>query len=231
MSNNKGYSQIMLSDTKAKRAKSREKVYRIADGKGLALEIRPSSHKFWRYRYRLDGKASMFTIGEYPEVSLKEARNDLEKVRALVAKGVHPTQHHKQLRREQAVARENTFQAVAEEWQAKQRGHWSDSYAGQMKSALENHVFPTIGAIPLNEVSAADVLEVLKVAESRGATRVAVLIRQWCSSVFCYGVSMLRCDYDPTVALKGAIRAPKARHHQPLSKDDIGGLLAEIGAY
>ena len=82
----------MLSDIKAKRAKPQDSVYRIADGKGLALEIRPSGQKFWRDRYRLDGKASMFTIGQYPEVSLKAARDELEKVRALVAKGVQPTQ-------------------------------------------------------------------------------------------------------------------------------------------
>ena len=220
-----------LSDVKIRSAKPKDKVYRIADRLGLTIEVRPSGQKYWRYRYRIDGKANMYTIGQYPNVSLKDARERLSGARDLVEEGMHPTQEKRAQKRAQAVARKNTFAAVAEEWIANKKPKWSGYYFNQVRRGMDVDVFPSIGDRPINKIHASDILELLKRVKERGAPTVAILIRQWCSAVFQYGVVTLRCESDPASALKGAIERPTVRHHKPLAKPKIRCFLKSLDSY
>jgi len=110
----------MLTDTHCRNAKPREKLYRLNDQRGLYLEVKPNGVKAWRYRFTLDGKASMFALGEYPAVTLSEARERSEAARKLVKQGINPAQQRQLDRIRQASEAKNTFEIVAKEWLADQ---------------------------------------------------------------------------------------------------------------
>ena len=103
----------MLTDTHCRNARPKPKLYRLTDHRGLCLEVKPSGVKAWRYRFTLEGKASMFALGEYPAVSLAEARDRCEAARQLVKQGINPAQQRQIDRIKQASDAEITFEKVA----------------------------------------------------------------------------------------------------------------------
>jgi integrase len=221
-----------ITDTKVRQAKPADRAYRIPDGRGLYLEVRPSGAKFWRYRYELPpGKESTFTIGEYPATSLADARAQREWARGQVRAGVSPTVARDKARRQEAADAAATFKSVASEWIEKKRGEWTEGYAAQIETIFEADVYPEIGAMGIRSVTAADVLALLQSIEARGATTIALMARQRCSSVFRYAVSTLRADADPTAALQGALKRKPVRHHPHLTREQLPALLGKIDAY
>ncbi|WP_316672904.1 phage integrase central domain-containing protein [uncultured Tolumonas sp.] len=223
-----------LSDAKIRNTKPGEKPQKLTDSGGLYLEVRPSGAKLWRYRYRIAGKENIFSIGKYPDIGLSEAREQHRKARSLVVQGTHPA-HHRQAERLVAFAEnENTFEAVAREWIAKKGINWSPYYRSQIENFLTADMFPDLGKRPIRSVTAAHLLKILHRVEDRGASSVALLLRQWSSAIFRYAVATLRADSDPAAALIGAIHRPKVKHHKPLSRQDIADLakaIDEFGGY
>ena len=114
---------MALSDTRIRNAKPRARPYRLPDGRGLHLEVRPTGTRLWRYRYRIAGKENLFAIGAYPEVSLADARDEREAARKLIKQGVHPAHSRKAERLKAAHESANTFEGIAREWLADQKGH------------------------------------------------------------------------------------------------------------
>jgi integrase len=223
-----------LSDAKIRNIKPTDKPQKLADGGGLYLEVRPSSAKLWRYRYRIAGKENIFSIGEYPTIGLADAREQHRKARSLVEQGIHPSHHRQAERLATYAANENTFEAVAREWISKKGIHWSPYYRSQIENFLMADMFPHVGKLPIRNVTAAHLLKILQRVEERGAHSVALLLRQWSSAIFRYAVATLRADTDPAAALIGAIHRPKVKHHKPLSRQDITDLakgLDEFGGY
>lgn len=228
---------MALTDTAARNAKPRAKPYKLGDRDGLYLLIQPNGKKLWRFKYRLDPrpdggkKEHLFALGAYPETGLAQARVEVEQARRLVAKGVHPVRHRQTERARSAAEARNTFEAVAREWMEKHRARWSAYYARQVERFLEGDVFPRVGALPIRKVSAAQLLAIVRGVEERGAETVALLIRQWCSAIFRYAVATLRADSDPAAALKGALHRPPVRHHRPLGRKEIPGLLEKLEGF
>jgi integrase len=221
-----------LTDTKLRTAKPAEKPYILQDGSGLYLEVRPSGSKYWRYRYWLTPeKDGRYTIGEYPAVSLAEARRERERVRELVKLGVNPTQEKKTDKLRQSHERANTFEAVAREWLERKKTKWSTYSHKQATSCLEQNAFPKIGKLPIRKVSAAHLLEILQTMEKRGAETYAMQLRQWCSAIFRHAVVTLRADGDPAAALKGALSRPQINHSKPMSAEQIGDFKAKLTKY
>jgi len=226
-----------LTDAKIRNAKPEAKPVKLVDGGGLYLEVRPSGAKLWRYRYRIAGKENVFAVGEYfndkrgGHVSLDEARSERDKARALVKQGIHPAHHRQAERLATHAENANTFEAVAREWIAKKKPGWTPYYLRQVERFMQADVFPKIGKLPIRSVTAAHLLEIVKLIEGRGAETVAVLVRQWASAVFRYAVATLRADSDPAAALKGAIHRPKVEHHKPMSRDQIGDFVKALDGY
>ncbi|KIS45922.1 hypothetical protein LG58_1325 [Kosakonia radicincitans YD4] len=106
----------MLTDTQCRTARPKEKLYRLNDFNGLYLEVKPNGKKAWRYRFKLNGKSSMFALGEYPTVKLAEAREKCEQARKLVADGVSPTQARQLDKIRKVNDASNTFELIAKEW-------------------------------------------------------------------------------------------------------------------
>ena len=218
-----------LTDTAIRNAKAQGKAYKLPDGGALFLLVTPAGSKLWRYRYRIAGAENLYAIGEYPAVSLQQARELRDAARRLVKEGVHPAQHRKASRLITATEAANTFEAVAREWIAQNKAHWSAYYLHQVETILAADVFPRLGGLPIRAVTAAHLLGILQDIQKRDAPSIALLVRQWVSGVFRYAVATLRADADPAAALRGAVRKPKTQHKRPLSQKELGLFLARLG--
>jgi integrase len=221
----------MLSDVKIRQAKAEDKTYKLSDGQGLHLEVRPNGTKHWRYRYRINGKENLFAIGRYPLISLGEARKERDEARDLVRAGIHPSQVRREQKATQKLQNGENFERIAREWLKKKEATWSPYYHRQAISCLENNAFPAIGKMPIRMIKPADLLNILQKMESRGAETYALHLRQWCSAIFRYAVVTLRADYDPAAALKGAVMRPRINHCRPMQREDITGFLGKIDQY
>lgn len=220
-----------LTDVKIRQAKPAEAPYKLTDGGGLYLEVRPNGSKLWRYRYRLGKKENLYAIGSYPEYSLAEARAERDAAREHVRAGKHPSHVRQTERAKQLAENRNTFKAVAEEWIDERLGQRAETYRSQCRRAFVRDVYPAIGRLPMREITAAQILDILRKMDGRGATTLALQVRQWISAVFRYGVATLRADADPAAALKGAIQRKEINHSRPMSREQLGQYLAAVDRY
>ena len=220
----------MLSDIKIKSLKPQEKLYAVADEKGLSLEVSPKGGKWWRFKYRFDGKQKRLSLGTYPDVGLKEARNARDDLRKRIAEGVDPANIRKA--EKQSKGDQNSFEVIAREWHHKFKPNWSDEHAERTITRFEKNVFPWLGTLNINGIKAAELLAVVRRIESRGALDTAHRTLQQCGQVFRYAVATGRAERDPSFDLKGALPPAKTKHHASLIEPkQIGGLLRAINGY
>lgn len=201
-----------LSDTSIRNAKSPEKPIKLADGGGLYLLLKPNGAKWWRLDYRFAGKRKTLSMGVYPEVGLKAARDKRDEAKRLLADGIDPGEERKIQKAARTERAENSFEVVAREWFAKFSPNWADSHAVKIIRRLERDVFPWLGARPIAEIKAAELLRAIKKAESRGVLETAHRALQNCSQIFRYAVAHGLCERDPSTDLRGALPPVKGRH-------------------
>lgn len=227
-----------LSDTKIKSLKAgikpngtaTNKPYRVTDERGLYLEVTPKGSKRWRFKYRFEGKEKLLSLGVYPEVSLKKARERREELRRQTADGIDPS--HRRKAERQSTGHQNSFEAVAREWHHKYSANWSDSHSSRTIVRLEQNVFPWLGTKNTNDISAPELLTVLRRVESRGALETAHRVNQICGQVFRYAIATGRAERDPAADLKGALPPAKEKHHPSITEPiKIGGLMRAIQDY
>lgn len=222
---------MSLTDIQARNAKPGKKVVRLKDDRGLYLEISPAGGKWWRLRYWIAGKENRLSLGVYPEVSLKEARERRDEARRLIAKGIDPSEARKAEKAEEK-AEAVTVEQVAREWHAKNKARWTALTVEANIGRLEKNVFPWIGARPIHEVLAPELLSVIRRIEARGAIAVAHRVLQLCGQVFRYAVASGRADRNPAADLKGALSASKVKHHAALTDiKSVVGLLRAMDDY
>ncbi len=220
---------MALSDTAIRRLKPSDKPIKQADEKGLFLLVTPAGGKWWRLKYRFNGKERALSLGIYPDVSLKEARERRDAARKLLAGGVDPSEHRKTQRAAKMERAANSFEAVAREWFAKHYPRWAASHADKILARLENDVFPWLGGKPIAEITAPMVLACLRRIESRGALDTAHRALQNCGQVFRYAVATGRAERDPCGDLKGALPPAKPGHFAALTDPDkVAELLRAI---
>lgn len=254
----------MLTDTRIRNAKKADgKPYKLTDANGLYIEIKPSGAKLWRYRYRIDGRENVFAAGEYttilnletPEqaearrsggrLTLAEARVKREEWRGLVKRGIHPAHERKLDRVRQTHEARATFAAVLEDWVATR--HWAESTKANRTSQIKMHLLPTLGALPVRQITPSHVLDVLKRAEKKdadtrkrkqgadtriiGGGSVVLRLRQIISGVFDHAIATLRADTNPAAPIRGAFKIPKTTHKTPLNGQQIGELMGALAEY
>ena len=220
-----------LTDVKIRQAKPGASPIKLTDSGGLFLEVRPSGSKLWRYRYRIGKKENIYAIGAYPDVSLADARAERDVARGHVKAGRHPSHVRQTEKAKQLAENRNTFKAVAEDWIEKRLAKRTEKYRDQIRRAFESNVYPVIGRLPMREITAAHILEIMRRMDGRGASAYALQVRQWISAVFCYGVVTLRADADPAAAVKGAVERGEINHSQPMSREQLGTYLAAVDQY
>lgn len=167
-----------LNDRQIKNARPAEKDYKMFDGGGLFLPVKPNGGKYWRLKYRMDGKERSLSIGKYPLISLAEARAAREQAKQMMAQGQDPAAAKQQAKKKRAADMANTFQAVAEQWHKRQLPRWKPNHAARVWRSLELDVFPYIGSLPVSDIKVSDVKAVIERIAERGTAVTADKIRQ-----------------------------------------------------
>src|SRR5450759_904613 len=213
-------------------AKPRDKAFRLFDGRGLYVEISPSGGRWWRFKYRIDGKEKRLSFGVYPDVSLKEAREKLEGARKRLAAGNDPGELRKADERAPVEKVADTFEAIAREWFALNSPKWAPGHGDKIIRRLELNIFPWLGKHPIGEIKASELLTALRRIEGRGAHETAHRALQNCGRVFRYAVVTDRADRDITRDLSGALAPVIEQHHATITDSRaVGALLRAIQGY
>lgn len=210
--------------------KAKEKLYRVADSKGLCLEIPPKGNKRWRYRYRFEGKSKMVSLGVFPDVNLAKARNKRDAMREVLADGIDPAVHIKSQKAH--TDDEGTFEAIARSWFEKFRHKWIDATANRKMRRLESHVFPLIGSVPIEKVDAPQIRKVLLRMQSLEKIHSGHRIRSLIGEIMRYCVAMGLATYNPCPDLIGVLPPSEVKHRAAITDpDEIGALLRAIDSY
>lgn len=201
-----------LNDTTIRNTKPGDKPAKLFDERGLFLLVTPSGGKWWRFKYRFAGKEKLLSLGVYPDVSLKDARDRRDEARKQVAAGIDPGENRKAQKSAQADRAANSFEVVAREWFAKYSSSWVESHGTRIIRRFESNIFPWIGGRPIAEVTAPELLATVRRIEERGALETAHRALSNCGQVFRYAVATGRAERDPTGDLRGALPPVKGEH-------------------
>lgn len=220
---------IPLTDPKCEAARPRENDYKLFDGQGLYLLVKPSGVKTWRLKYtKPDGRAGLATFGNYPAVGLKAARTRRADAMALLALKIDPIEHARQSKIEDANARANTFRALALEWHGACARKWSPGHAATVLRRIETHLLPALGERPVAELKTRDLLAPLKAAEKRDTLETAGRLRQYMTGIMRMAVQQGHIDFNPAVDLQGATATRKTVHRPALPFERLPELLQRI---
>ena len=220
---------MALTATTIKTCKPKDKAYKLTDGGGLYLLVSPSGGKWWRFDYRFQSKRKTLSMGVYPAISLKDARDRRDEAKKQLANGIDPAMVRKSQKHQQSQP--NTFEAVAREWHAKFKPGWSDTHASRLLRLLERDIFPWLGSMPVSDVSSPLLLQTIRRIETRSLDT-AHRAMQNCGQVFRYAIATGRQQNDPTHALKGAIPPIRDNHFASITHpEQIGPLLRAIEGY
>lgn len=209
----------MLTDTAIRKAKPTDKAYKLSDGKGLHLFVTPAGGKHWRMRYEIEGREKVLTFGPYPEVTLADARTKRDEARAVLRDGRDPGVAKKL---KAITDKATTFEVLAREWHGLNLPQWTDRHGADVLHSLERDVFPDLGGVPINDITAPMVLATLRKIEARPAIETAKRVRQRMSAVFVYAIASGRGTTDPAAIVTAAL-APLIKGKQPAITD-----LAEV---
>lgn len=223
---------MALTDKAIRAVKHGHKPARLFDSGGLYLELAPNGGKWWRLKYRFAGKEKRLSLGVYPHILLKQARERRDDAKKLLANGVDPSEQRKATKAAVTERAANSFEAIGREWFASFSKKWVKGHSDKILRRLERNVYPYIGSRPIAEITSKEMLAVLRKVEDRGAIETAHRTKQNCSQVFRYAVATGRADRDPTVELRGALAPAKERHHPSITDPKaIGALLRAIDGY
>lgn len=221
-----------MTATAIRNAKPGDKLRRLFDGRGLYLEITPSGARYWRLKYRHAGKEKRLALGVYPAVSLAKAREKREEARAVLSEGRDPAAERKARKARALLSAATTFEGVAREWLATQKKKLAAVTYAKAESTLTANVFPWIGATPIAEIEAPDLLAVLKRVEARGANETAHRLKARVGQVFRYAIAHGTATRDPSADLRGALVPVVSRSHAAITDPDkVADLLRALDSY
>lgn len=203
----------------------------LYDSGGLHLLISSTGSKVWRLKYRFAGKENRISLGAYPLVSLKEARQARDEARRQLLQGINPSAERKARKQQEQIDATNSFQQQALEWFARQKTRWVESHTRDVERRLNANLFPDLGALPIDKITPVQVLETLRKMENRGAVDLAHRVMQVASQVFRYAIACGRCAVDPTAGLRGALTPHVHRHQPAIEPDAFPALLRAIDQY
>ena len=215
-----------LTDATIRVLKPKVKPYKVSDFEGLFMTVKPTGSRLWHFKYRIDGKEKLLSIGVYPEITLAQARGKKDEARALLASGKDPGDAKKDQQRQERARRGNTFEVMAQEFSAKAIAE-GRAAATQVKTEwLLNMAIASFGRRPITDVTAPMILACLRKVEAKGNHETAKRLRAKIGAVFKYAVAVGLAETDPTFALQGALIRPKTKPRAAITdKAQLGGLL------
>lgn len=230
----------MLTDTRIRKLKPRNKLYRIADSSGLALEIKTSGKKIWRYRYRFDNKASMVSIGDYPLISLAKARIKRDEFKTMLSDNINPAKAKAEQKTEAKTkaqaeqAQQTTFSDVFYQWHKQASYNWSDRYTADVIKRSKCHLLPDIGDKAISAIDTDVITTVLLKIDEQNKQDTLEKVRSIADRVFRYGVSLKLINFNPIANIpKEKFNKKKEVKHYATITDpkQIGGLLRLLDNY
>lgn len=222
----------LLSDTTCKSATSEgHAIRKLADGDGLYLWVYSDGRKYWRMRYFWSGKEKSLSLGVYPKETLAGARKKRQAILKQLSDGVDPSAKRKADEVAAKLSAVNTFEAVAREWYDKQLHTWAASHALDVQRRLERNIYPTLGARPIADLDAPEILAAILKIEQRGATDLAHRVMGVVGQVLRYGVATGRGKRDHTVDLRGALKPHVKANQHAVKAKELPQLLRDIAAY
>lgn len=216
---------MALKELECRYATKRSKDYKLADGGGLYLLVRPNGSRLWRMKYRIDGREKMLSFGRYPDLSLAEARLRRAEAKLALARGEDPGP--------KAVAQKGiTLETAARAWHQNRMDSLEPSHASRILARLGRDVFPVLGQKALKDITAADVLAMLRIVEARGALDVSRRIKQHVSQIFLFGIPQGWATHDPAAGLTDLLKPkPRVRHMARVGAGELPTLLRAIDGY
>lgn len=217
-----------LTETQAKNAKPRERAYKLADSEGLFLLVQPNGTKLWRMKYRVAGKEKLLSFGAYPALGIAAARDKRKAAKALLAEGKDPMKAKGEVISENG----NTFYMVAKRWHENRQSALNPAHAERVWSRMERDVFPSLGQKLIHEITAPEVLDMIRRIETRGALDISRRAKQGVGQVFQFAIACGLASSDPTAHLSGALKPrPRVKHMSRLPLVEIPAFLEKLRAY
>lgn len=227
-----------LSDAATRNAKPKDKPYKLADEKGMFLQVTPTGGKWWRLKYRFEGKEKLLALGTYPDVGLKDARARRDDARKLLADGVDPGVNRKAVKASRAAETANTFEVLAREWHTLHSTggdnvkKWVPSHGERIIRRLERDIFPWIGSRPVGDIEPPELLAVVRRIVERGALETAHRALADCGQVFRHAIATGRAKRDPSGDLRGALAPVRGTHFAAITEPaKLGDLLRTLYGY
>jgi hypothetical protein len=222
-----------LTDTEIKNAKAKARAYSKVDGGGLCLWVTKAGSKLWRWSYRFEGKEKLMSLGEYPYISLADARERYRDARTLLAKGIDPMAQRKAEKTAQKIAVENSFQSIAGKWLEHWRHGKSPRHAAYVERRMEVDVFPRLGARPIEQIEAPEVVAMVLAIQKRGAEDIAKRALQTTAQVFRYGIAHGYSKRNPASEFRPAdvLRATRVTNYARVDAKGLPDLLRSIEVY
>ena len=223
---------VPLSDSKCTGAKPREKDYSLYDGHGLILFIRKSGSKVWRFKYkRPNGKDGLMTLGNFPALSLKAARDKRRELEELIANGIDPIEHS--LISKAKLDDSYHFESIARNWHEayNNTGRWSKDTADRALKNLEDYVFPSLGKKSIDSIKPKELIQVIRSIEELGFTEVVKKTRQRLTSIFAFAISKGFIDVNPAYGLQDIfVLSKKTKHHPQLPLEQLPELQSKLAS-
>lgn len=220
----------MLTDTKLKSLKPKEKSYKVSDSHGLFIYVTKAGGKRWRQKYRINGREKLLTHGEYPFVTLQQARALRDAARGLIKQGIDPSIE----KRSEKASKLNNFESIARKWHEAQKSDWSDNHTQKVIVSLEKDIFPSLGKIPIEEITTPLLLDTLKQIEKRGAYEQARRVTQRVDAVFKFAIAAGIASYNPAQDVQGALKKPKKQNYNSIDIKELPDFikaLSELDAH
>lgn len=222
-----------LTDLAIRKARPTGKTQRLFDGGGLYLEVAPSGGKWWRLKYRIAGREKRISLGTFPQVGLKDAREARDRAKADIAANRDPSEIKQQERQDQQAKSERIFEAVARQWLQHRAPAWTEQTLAMIEASLVNHVFPRIGGTPVDVIDPKAVRAVVVEIEAQGAAETAGRVFQRIRAIFRYAIAHDLTGVDPTYPLKPAeiFKPRQTRHRASLPESEMSEFLKALQAY
>ncbi|ANW23707.1 integrase [Vibrio coralliilyticus] len=219
-----------LTDKEIKAAKPQEKEYNLFDGDGLRLRVKPNGSKHWILNYYRPNsrKRANLSLGKYPDLPLAKARKATMEAKELLAEGIDPQEQRKQEQQEHKAIHQHTFFNVANEWFEIKKGDVTADYAVDIWRSLELHIFARLGEIPVREITAPQVIELLKPIEAKGSLETVKRLAQRLNEIMNFATNCGLIHANPLTGIKAAFKKPKKENMAALTPTELPELMSAI---
>lgn len=223
---------MAITNIQCKQAPAKDKPYKLAAGGGLYLLVQPNGQKYWRYKYRFNGKEKTMALGVYPEVTLAKATAGHQAARGVLAGGQDPMMAKKTQERADKLSHDTSFKVIAKEWYQSQVSGWSSDHADRASGLFENHIYPDLADRPIAQVTPLEVLDVIRKMEAKGLGESCYKALAQISNVCMYAVVSGRAPANAAAGLRPFLKpAPPVKHHAHVEESELGKLINLIDVY